>query len=88
MPPVIYLKIAGRVQGVNLRYRAQRRAQQENLGGWIQNEPDGTVTCCLQGSAAGIDGFIDWLKRNFEIQSLEKSTAESAEQFNNFIVKC
>lgn len=56
----IRLRITGRVQGVFYRKSAQRRARELGLNGYVQNEPDGSVTAVVQGSAAAVAAFMRW----------------------------
>lgn len=43
--------VRGRVQGVGFRRYVQTWARRLGLGGWVRNEPDGTVTLCAEGDA-------------------------------------
>ena len=41
--------VRGRVQGVGFRRYVQTWARRLDLGGWVRNEADGTVTLCAEG---------------------------------------
>ena len=43
--------VRGRVQGVGFRRYVHTWARRLALGGWVRNEPDGTVTLCAEGDA-------------------------------------
>lgn len=56
-------RISGRVQGVNFRAWTQVEAQGRGLGGWIRNEPDGTVTAHLEGPPEDVDDMVTALHK-------------------------
>jgi acylphosphatase len=47
-------RIHGRVQGVGFRWWTQRTACALGLGGWVRNEPDGSVVVHAVGPAAAL----------------------------------
>ncbi len=53
--------VSGRVQGVGFRYRARYAAGQLGLTGWVENEPDGTVTLEVQGDPALFDRLFEMI---------------------------
>lgn len=55
------IEFHGRVQGVGFRYQAQRYAAAFGLKGWVRNEYDGSVCMEIQGTAATIDRFLNYL---------------------------
>jgi acylphosphatase len=81
-----HLVVSGRVQGVNYRRDAQRRASQLGLVGWVRNLPDGCVEAVAEGPAGEVDEFLDWCRRgpllanvsNVEV-SWEEPTGEHGE---------
>lgn len=54
------LKISGKVQGVWYRKSTQVQAQALGLTGWVQNEPDGSVTCVVEGPEADVEALVKW----------------------------
>ena len=54
------LRITGKVQGVFYRKSAQKRAQELGLKGYVQNEPDGSVTALVQGTPEASEAFYRW----------------------------
>jgi acylphosphatase len=56
------VRVTGRVQGVSFRYFTCEQAREEDLQGWIQNEPDGTVTGRLQGELQALERMLQWLQ--------------------------
>ena len=55
--------IHGRVQGVFFRAYTRDKAHELNLAGWVQNNPNGTVECQVQGPDKAIEEFIQFLYR-------------------------
>ena len=47
--------VRGRVQGVGFRRYVQRWARKLALGGWVRNEPDGTVRAVAEGPPEALD---------------------------------
>ena len=52
------ITLTGSVQGVGLRWRACRAAEQFGCTGWVRNEPDGSVSMEIQGSGENIDRVL------------------------------
>jgi acylphosphatase len=52
--------IAGKVQGVGLRWSARLRARELGLTGWVRNLPDRRVELCFQGFQGAVDEMEDW----------------------------
>ena len=52
------LRFFGQVQGVGFRYRAYHAANGLRLTGWVENLPDGSVLCEVQGERELIDKMI------------------------------
>jgi acylphosphatase len=55
--------VHGRVQGVGFRYFVRQEAQSLGLGGWVRNEPDGTVSGAAEGDFSRLEAFRDILER-------------------------
>ncbi len=53
--------ITGRVQGVNFRFWTREEAVRLGLGGWVRNEPDGSVSALIAGS----DGAVSMMLERF-----------------------
>jgi len=63
----------GRVQGVGFRYTAQRVANDNDVSGWVKNNPDSSVEILALAEKENIEKFIDILKRYFS-SNIEKYT--------------
>ncbi len=54
--------VRGYVQGVGFRWFVVRKATQLGLGGWVSNEPDGTVRVVAEGNPAALDELLAALR--------------------------
>jgi acylphosphatase len=54
--------VRGRVQGVGFRWFVLRVADGLAIGGWVANEPDGTVRCVAEGSRTDLDTLLTALR--------------------------
>lgn len=54
----VSFQVRGEVQGVGYRRFAEREARLLGLGGWVRNEPDGSV----RGAAEGPDDLLARLR--------------------------
>jgi acylphosphatase len=58
-----HVRITGFVQGVSFRYEARSRARSQGLGGWIHNNPDGTVEAVFEGDDERVESMVEWCRR-------------------------
>jgi acylphosphatase len=58
-----HVVVAGRVQGVFFRAEARARASSLGLGGWVRNNPDGTVEAVFEGERDRVDSMVEWCRR-------------------------
>lgn len=54
----IKVNFKGAVQGVGFRFTVQRLASNYNIGGFVRNEPDGSVLVVAEGEESVINSFI------------------------------
>lgn len=88
MSKTVQLKITGQVQGVGLRYTIFNYAKENNLKGWIRNEPDNTVSCFLQNDESQVEKFIIWLRRKMRgIEDIAANWTDNEAIFEDFIIK-
>ncbi len=59
----IILKVFGRVQGVGFRYYTQKKANELNIFGFVQNMLDGSVYIEAEGQEENLNTFIDWVSK-------------------------
>lgn len=55
--------IRGRVQGVFFRAETRDRASSLGLGGWVRNNPDGTVEAAFEGERERVESMVEWCRR-------------------------
>ncbi|MCI5873551.1 MAG: acylphosphatase [Clostridiales bacterium] len=68
--------VYGAVQGVGFRYRAEHAAEEVGATGWVQNEPDGSVTMEIQGTEEQIDKAFLMISQGRYV-NIEKMDAKS-----------
>lgn len=56
------MKVTGRVQGVSFRWYAAREAERLAVGGWVRNDPDGSVSAHLEGEDAAVEAMVAWCR--------------------------
>ena len=54
------IRVFGKVQGVGFRYYTQRKANELEITGFVQNRPDGSVYIEAEGEEEALDNFILW----------------------------
>lgn len=57
------IRIYGRVQGVNFRWRAMRFARKLKIYGYVKNMPDGSVIVEAEGEPQPLDELAAWCKK-------------------------
>jgi acylphosphatase len=63
--------VRGRVQGVFFRTEARDRAASLGLGGWVRNNPDGTVEAVFEGERERVESMVDWCRRGPALAQVE-----------------
>jgi acylphosphatase len=61
-PTRLTVSVAGQVQGVGFRWAVQARARELGLTGYAENTADGGVSVVAEGSRAGCDQLLGWLR--------------------------
>lgn len=74
----LYLRIHGRVQGVNFRFSLAAQAGRLGLQGWVRNRRDGSVEAVAQGSAAACDALARWAQDGPPAARVERVEARAA----------
>jgi acylphosphatase len=70
------LRIYGKVQGVFFRKYAQMTAQSLGLGGFVRNEPDGSVYAEVEGPPEAVENFVKWAHRGSPAAKVERVEVE------------
>lgn len=80
----VKIKIYGRVQGVWFRQSAKQKADELGLGGWVRNEPDGTVLIEIQGTETKLKEFIAWCRKGSEQAKVSRLEIDGHSEIKNF----
>ncbi len=88
---LVHVTVSGRVQGVGFRYTTQQIAEEYNLTGWVQNQPDGTVELEVEGNKSSIDKFLKALENGFNqfirIDNMNVETLQKKKDYKSFTIK-
>lgn len=66
-----HVVVRGRVQGVFFRAEARDRAASLGLGGWVCNNPDGTLEAVFEGERERVQSLVDWCRRGPALAEVE-----------------
>ncbi len=83
----VRLVAVGRVQGVNFRAAALRRAAELGVVGWVRNVEDGSVEAVAEGQEAAIEEFIAWMRAGppaARVDELRVTREEPTGEFDRF----
>ena len=70
-PARAHVVVRGDVQGVFFRAETRDRAASLGLGGWVRNNPDGTVEAVFEGERERVDSMVDWCRRGPSLARVE-----------------
>lgn len=84
--------VRGRVQGVGFRYYVRRAAEALELGGWVRNNPDGTVEVDSTGPVADLNELLSRVSKGpmgarVDNVSVEWIPSVSSELPTGFIIR-
>ena len=57
------IRVVGQVQGVFFRASAQKEARRLGISGWVQNDPDGSVSLEAQATPSALQEFLRWCRQ-------------------------
>jgi acylphosphatase len=58
-----HVVVKGQVQGVFFRAETRDRAASLGLGGWVRNNPDGTVEAAFEGDRERVESMLAWCRK-------------------------
>jgi acylphosphatase len=82
--------VRGRVQGVGFRYFVLEEANRLGVGGWVANEPDGSVRCVAEGPRAQLERLLGLLRagpRGAWVDDVESRWGPAAGDLQRFTVR-
>ena len=86
----VYLKIAGRVQGVYYRASALQQARNLGLTGWVRNCADGSVEAVAEGAKASLEELIAWCRQGpsgARVTSIDVRWGTPENNFHGFTIR-
>lgn len=84
------IKVIGDVQGVFYRFSAKIVADNSGITGWVQNEPDESVSMVIEGKEEVLQKFVEWAKEGSpmaEVENVLVSEEKHTGEFKDFEVK-
>ncbi len=82
--------VRGRVQGVGYRYFVLEEASRLGVGGWVANEPDGSVRCIAEGPRAQLETLLGLLRegpRGAWVDDVEATWGPPSGNLHGFTVR-
>ncbi len=73
------IKVFGQVQGVFFRHSARQKAEELEIKGFVQNEPDDTVYIEAEGEEKNLKKFLDWCRQGPISASVDKLETKGSE---------
>lgn len=68
----VYLRIYGRVQGVNFRATMRSTALRLGAKGWVRNMPDGSVEAVVEGPRDAVEKVVEWAHHGPRLARVER----------------
>ena len=80
------MTFSGQVQGVGFRMTASRHAHHHGLVGWVRNDPPGTVTAEVQGSASRIESWLEAIEGSLpgHVDRIQRQELPGTDEFAAF----
>lgn len=69
-------EVRGHVHGVGFRYFARSHARRLGLGGFVRNDPDGTVLVVAEGRPAALEELLGALRSGPDLAEVEEVVEE------------
>lgn len=79
-----HIHVHGKVQGVGYRWFVAQHAELLAIKGWVQNLPDGTVQCLVEGSQQNIELLIEHCKQGPVRSAVTTVEVQWLDPQNNF----
>lgn len=82
-------RFLGRVQGVGFRAAAHNIANALGVGGWVMNDPDGSVCLVAEGDEKAIRAFLEQLRHRMAENITEQrvSTTDDHRGYTGFEIR-
>ncbi len=79
--------ISGKVQGVCFRMETKKKADRNNVYGWVKNRSDGTVEALFEGDKKEVDSVVKWCEQGpmfSNVSAVDTEIETYAGEFVNF----
>lgn len=80
----IRAKFYGKVQGINFRSSAKKKADELKVTGFIMNEPDGSVYIEAEGEKENLENFLNWCRKGPKKAEVENFEYQEHPELKNF----
>ena len=90
LPVRLDATVTGRVQGVGYRYFVLEAATRLGLGGWVANEPGGSVRCVAEGPQTALQELLLALERGSfgaRVEGVRTTWGPAAGTFTRFDIR-
>lgn len=77
-------RITGRVQGVGFRHFTTTTAHDLGLGGWVRNEPDGSVRLVAEGPPDALDRLVEAVREGPAAARVDGVTTDRSDPTGDF----
>ncbi len=78
----ITILLEGNVQGVSFRFNARNIALENNIAGYIINQPDESVFIVAEGEEENLDKFVKWCQKGPDQAVVTNATIHEGELQN------
>ncbi len=82
--------LEGRLQGLNFRYRTQRRAKKLGMTGFVRTLSDGRIEIEVQGSQDNVGKMLAWCQeepQSSHIKTILYRYEAPTERYSDFLVR-
>lgn len=79
--------VKGDVHNVGFRSMTRHRARKLKVGGWVRNNPEGTVEAVFEGEDDTVNDMIEWCKKGpptSYVENVEVVEEKFAGEFKTF----
>ncbi len=73
---IVRVTVSGRVQGVGYRDFVRQNAEENGIGGWVRNLPDGQVEALLAAPGPAIDSLVAMMREGPRFAVVDQVTIE------------
>jgi acylphosphatase len=86
----MHVLISGIVQGVFFRAETQKKANENNVTGWVQNLDNGSVEAVLEGEKDNVNKVVEWCNQGPDpafVSNVDTKELSPLSNFDKFEIK-